>query len=202
MKSSRLKLFNLLGAIVTAALVTTIVSRPNGATVIRSMGDAFSGPIRAAMGEEEQDAMKSYRLDEDGQYPDRIFKIVDNAEWPNPQSQWYDHVNYVAKSPDGTSRNVMAMVPVRKKDWQSAVGDFFIAVWAALSWWRYPPLKKSSDKQLIQKMNESYQVVLRAAIDPPDYLRPEDRQWLAYQKGLTYDTGQVLECEVPSMAHL
>lgn len=44
------KLFNLLGAIVTVALVTTIVSRPNSATVIRSMGDAFSGSIRAAMG--------------------------------------------------------------------------------------------------------------------------------------------------------
>lgn len=44
------KLFNILGAIVTVALVTTIVSRPNSATVIRSMGDAFSGSIRAAMG--------------------------------------------------------------------------------------------------------------------------------------------------------
>ncbi len=44
------KFFNILGAIVTVALVTTIVSRPNSATVIRSMGDAFSGSIRAAMG--------------------------------------------------------------------------------------------------------------------------------------------------------
>lgn len=44
------KLFNLLGAIVTVALVTTVVSRPNSATVIRSVGDAFSGSIRAAMG--------------------------------------------------------------------------------------------------------------------------------------------------------
>ena len=44
------QLFNVLGAIVTVALVTTIVSRPNSATVIRAMGDAFSGSIRAALG--------------------------------------------------------------------------------------------------------------------------------------------------------
>jgi hypothetical protein len=44
------KLFNVLGSIVTVALVTTIVSRPTSATVIRSMGDAFSGAIRAALG--------------------------------------------------------------------------------------------------------------------------------------------------------
>jgi hypothetical protein len=41
---------NVLGAIVTVALVTTIVSRPTSATVIRAMGDAFSGSIRAALG--------------------------------------------------------------------------------------------------------------------------------------------------------
>lgn len=44
------KLFNVLGSIVTVALVTTIVSRPNSARVIKSMGDAFSGAIRAALG--------------------------------------------------------------------------------------------------------------------------------------------------------
>lgn len=44
------RLFNVLGAIVTVALVTTIVSRPTSAQVIRSMGEAFSGSIRAALG--------------------------------------------------------------------------------------------------------------------------------------------------------
>ncbi len=44
------KLFNVLGAIVTVALVTTIVSHPASAAVIRSMGDAFAGSIRAALG--------------------------------------------------------------------------------------------------------------------------------------------------------
>lgn len=44
------RLFNIMGAIVTVALVTTIVSRPSSAQVIRSMGDAFSGSIRAALG--------------------------------------------------------------------------------------------------------------------------------------------------------
>ena len=44
------RLFNVAGAIVTVALVTTIVSRPTSAQVIRSMGDAFAGSIRAALG--------------------------------------------------------------------------------------------------------------------------------------------------------
>jgi hypothetical protein len=44
------RMFNVLGAIVTVALVTTIVSRPTSAQVIRSMGDAFAGSIRAALG--------------------------------------------------------------------------------------------------------------------------------------------------------
>ncbi len=44
------QLFNVMGAIVTVALVTTIVSRPNSAAVINSMGNAFSGSIRAALG--------------------------------------------------------------------------------------------------------------------------------------------------------
>lgn len=43
-------LFNVMGAIVTVALVTTIVSRPTSAAVIKAMGDAFSGSIRAALG--------------------------------------------------------------------------------------------------------------------------------------------------------
>lgn len=44
------RLFNVMGAIVTVALVTTIVSRPQSARVIRAMGDAFAGSIRAALG--------------------------------------------------------------------------------------------------------------------------------------------------------
>lgn len=44
------RLFNVLGAIVTVALVTTIVSRNSSATVIKAMGNAFSGSIRAALG--------------------------------------------------------------------------------------------------------------------------------------------------------
>lgn len=44
------RLFNVLGAVVTVALVTTVVSRPTSAQVIRSMGDAFAGSIRAALG--------------------------------------------------------------------------------------------------------------------------------------------------------
>lgn len=45
------QLFNVMGAIVTVALVTTIVARPNSAVVIRAMGDAFAGSIRAALGQ-------------------------------------------------------------------------------------------------------------------------------------------------------
>lgn len=44
------KLANIAGAIVTVALVTTVVARSNSANVIRAVGDAFSGSIRAAMG--------------------------------------------------------------------------------------------------------------------------------------------------------
>lgn len=44
------KFFNVMGAIVTVALVTTIVARPNSASVIRAFGEAFSGGIKAAMG--------------------------------------------------------------------------------------------------------------------------------------------------------
>lgn len=44
------KLFNVMGAIVTVALVTTVVSRSTSASVIRAFGEAFGGSIRAAMG--------------------------------------------------------------------------------------------------------------------------------------------------------
>jgi hypothetical protein len=44
------KALSVVGAIVTVALVTTIVSRPNSAAVIRSLGSAFSGAIEAATG--------------------------------------------------------------------------------------------------------------------------------------------------------
>lgn len=44
------KAFNILGAIVTVALVTTVVSHPDSATVISNLGSAFSGAISAAMG--------------------------------------------------------------------------------------------------------------------------------------------------------
>lgn len=44
------RLFNVIGSIVTVALVTTVVSRPQSAQVIRAMGGAFAGSIRAAMG--------------------------------------------------------------------------------------------------------------------------------------------------------
>ena len=43
-------ILDVLGAIVVVALVTTVVSRPESANVIRSFGDAFSGSIKAAMG--------------------------------------------------------------------------------------------------------------------------------------------------------
>lgn len=41
---------NILGAIITVALITTIVSHRNTATVVSAAGNAFSGSIRAAMG--------------------------------------------------------------------------------------------------------------------------------------------------------
>jgi hypothetical protein len=44
------RVFNVLGSIVTVALVTTVVSRPQSAQVIRAMGAAFAGSISAAMG--------------------------------------------------------------------------------------------------------------------------------------------------------
>ena len=44
------KLFNIMGAIVTVALVTTIVGHPQSAAVIKAIGDAFSGSISSALG--------------------------------------------------------------------------------------------------------------------------------------------------------
>lgn len=43
-------ILNVLGAIVTVALVTTIVSHTETKAVIGAFGDAFSGSIRAAIG--------------------------------------------------------------------------------------------------------------------------------------------------------
>lgn len=44
------KVFNLLGAIVTVALITVIVSNRNTSNVISASGNAFAGSLRAAMG--------------------------------------------------------------------------------------------------------------------------------------------------------
>ena len=44
------KLISVASAIVTVALVTTIVSHPNSAKVITAVGNAFSGALRAAQG--------------------------------------------------------------------------------------------------------------------------------------------------------
>lgn len=42
--------WGLTGAIVTVALVTTIVANPESRRVIKAMGDAFSGALTAAQG--------------------------------------------------------------------------------------------------------------------------------------------------------
>lgn len=44
------KLASIGGAIVTVALVTTIVAHPGTAGVIKAIGDAFSSSLRSAMG--------------------------------------------------------------------------------------------------------------------------------------------------------
>ena len=44
------KIANIMASIVTVALVTTIVARPNSAKVIDSMGKAFAGSLSAALG--------------------------------------------------------------------------------------------------------------------------------------------------------
>lgn len=43
-------IFDIMGAIVTVALVTTIVSHPESANVIKAIGSAFSGAVGSAMG--------------------------------------------------------------------------------------------------------------------------------------------------------
>lgn len=45
------KIANVMGAIVTVALVTTVVSRSTSANVIRAFGEAFSSSIRASLGQ-------------------------------------------------------------------------------------------------------------------------------------------------------
>jgi hypothetical protein len=44
------KIANIFAGITTVALVTTIVGSPNTAAIIRAMGNAYTGGIRAAMG--------------------------------------------------------------------------------------------------------------------------------------------------------
>lgn len=44
------KAFNILGAIVTVAMVTAVVSNKESKEVIKAMGGAFSGSIKAALG--------------------------------------------------------------------------------------------------------------------------------------------------------
>jgi hypothetical protein len=43
-------IINVMGAIVTVALVTTVVANANSASVINALGSAFSGSIKASMG--------------------------------------------------------------------------------------------------------------------------------------------------------
>jgi len=42
--------FGIAGALVTVALVTTIVSHKNSAGIVKSVGDAFIGALKAAQG--------------------------------------------------------------------------------------------------------------------------------------------------------
>jgi len=44
------RLFNLLGAIVVVALVTTVVAHKNTAKVVNSLGGTFVSSLRAAQG--------------------------------------------------------------------------------------------------------------------------------------------------------
>lgn len=44
------RIANIAGAIITVALVTTVVAHRNTANVVNALGRAFSGSIRAAMG--------------------------------------------------------------------------------------------------------------------------------------------------------
>lgn len=44
------RIFNVAAAIVGVALATTLVASPNTAKIVTSVGNAFSGSLRAAMG--------------------------------------------------------------------------------------------------------------------------------------------------------
>lgn len=44
------QILQVLGAIVAVGLVTVIVTSPNSTEVIRSLGNAFTRPLRVAMG--------------------------------------------------------------------------------------------------------------------------------------------------------
>jgi len=44
------RLFNILGGIVTVAMVTVIVTSPNTRGIIRALGSTFTSSLRAAMG--------------------------------------------------------------------------------------------------------------------------------------------------------
>lgn len=43
-------IINVMGAIVTVALVATIVASPNSGSIIGALGGAFAGSLKAAMG--------------------------------------------------------------------------------------------------------------------------------------------------------
>lgn len=43
-------ILNIFSAIVTVALVTTILASPNTASVLRAVGETFANSLRAAMG--------------------------------------------------------------------------------------------------------------------------------------------------------
>jgi hypothetical protein len=43
-------IWDVMGALVTVALVTTLVAHPNTASDIKAAGDAFIGSLRAAQG--------------------------------------------------------------------------------------------------------------------------------------------------------
>lgn len=43
------RIANIAAGIIAVAMVTTVVSRSESASVIRAVGDAFSGGLRAAM---------------------------------------------------------------------------------------------------------------------------------------------------------
>ena len=45
------KAFSVLSSIVTVALVTVLVTKPNTAQVINALGGSFSGVVRTAMGD-------------------------------------------------------------------------------------------------------------------------------------------------------